>query len=134
MDREQIGRRNLTPDQRRLHLGESYNRRKRDQGGTGANQHEQSGQNVHSAKTAEAIAEEAGVNEKTVRRAGSDAEALAAAPELRNAVRAARLPMRDALDALDLDPDVQREIAAVDADGTAERVMIDDRAPTGDTP
>jgi phage N-6-adenine-methyltransferase len=78
IDRNQLGRRNLTPDGFALLLGRRYNRAKKLQGGTGANQHEQSGQNVHSAKTAERLASEHGVSEKTVRRAGRFAEAAEA--------------------------------------------------------
>ena len=47
---------------------------KKAQGGTGANQHKQSGQIVQSA-TAQTIARESGVDERTVRRAGKLAEA-----------------------------------------------------------
>lgn len=56
---------------------------KKAQGGTGANQHSQGGHNVHSAKTAAVVAEQYGVDEKTVRR---DA-AYAAAVDTRKAGR-----------------------------------------------
>ena len=53
----QLGRRNLTLDQRRLLRGERYNAQKKAQGGTGANQHKQRVQNAPSAHpTAAAIA------------------------------------------------------------------------------
>ena len=134
MDREQFGRRNLTPDQRRLSIGRSYNRRKK-AAHRPSEEVRQSG-GVSAGETADVVADEAGASARSVERYGADAAALddGPVPELAAAVAAARLPMRDALDALDLDPDVQREIAAVGADGTAERVMIDARAPTGDTP
>jgi ParB-like chromosome segregation protein Spo0J len=71
IDRNQLGRRNLSKQDYKLLLGRRYNRAKKAQGGTGANQHmEQSGQNAHSAKTASKLAKEHGVDEKTVRRAG----------------------------------------------------------------
>ena len=78
MDANQLGRRNITPDQFTLLLGRRYNRAKRAQGGTGANQHgAQTGQIVQSASTAKKLAEEHGVDERTVRRAGQYAEAVA---------------------------------------------------------
>lgn len=82
MDRNQLGRRNLHPDAFTLLLGRRYNRAKKSQGGTGANQHEQSGKSYHSAKTAERLAKEHGVTEKTVRNAGKFAEAVAKAEEI----------------------------------------------------
>lgn len=51
---------------------------KKKQGGTGANQHEQTGQNVHSANTAAKLAKEHGVSERTVKRAGEFAEVVEA--------------------------------------------------------
>ena len=76
IDKNQIARRNLSPDDFRLAVGRRYNRTKKAQGGTGANQHKQTGQNVQSATTAAAIAAESGVDERTVRRAGKLAEAV----------------------------------------------------------
>jgi len=78
IDRNQLGRRNLSKQDYKLLLGRRYNRAKKAQGGTGANQHrEQSGQIVHSARTAEKLAKEHGVDEKTVRRAGKFQESAA---------------------------------------------------------
>lgn len=78
MDANQLGRRNITPDQFTLLLGRRYNRAKKAQGGTGANQHsEQTGQIVRSANTAQKLADEHGVDERTVRRAGQYADAVA---------------------------------------------------------
>lgn len=60
---------NITPDQFTLLLGRRYNRAKKAQGGTGANQHvAQTGQIVQSASTAQKLAEEHGVDERTVNR------------------------------------------------------------------
>ncbi len=74
----QLGRRNLTVEQRNYLIGKKYKEQKKPQGGTGANQHtkEQSGQNVHQAKTAQKVAEEEKINEKTVRRAEKFTEAV----------------------------------------------------------
>ena len=53
----QIGRRNVTPEQRAYLMGKLYRETKKEQGGTGANQYtEQRGNNFPSAKTAERIA------------------------------------------------------------------------------
>jgi hypothetical protein len=76
MDANQLGRRNLKPDQLSYLRGRRYSRTKKAQGGTGANQHEQSGQIVHSAKTAENLAKEHGVNATTIRRDGKKFEAM----------------------------------------------------------
>jgi len=74
IDRNQLGRRNLDARQMSLLRGRRYNRIKPKQGGTGANQHEQSGQNVQSARSA--LAADHGVDEKTIRRDGKFAEAV----------------------------------------------------------
>ncbi len=82
MYRKQLGRRNLTEEQRTYMIGKMYEARKNTQGGTGANQYtackEQTGQNVHSATrreikdgTAGQIGKEVGVDGRTVRRADS---------------------------------------------------------------
>ncbi len=86
IDKNQLGRRNLTPDQMRLLRGRRYNRAKKAHGGTGANQYVQSGQNDHSAKTAERLASEHGVTERTIRRDGKFAEEVERTPELLEAV------------------------------------------------
>jgi phage N-6-adenine-methyltransferase len=78
IDRNQLGRRNLDSRQMSLLRGRIYNRTKPKQGGTGANQHQQSGQNVRSALSAAELAAEHGVDEKTIRRDGKFAEAVEA--------------------------------------------------------
>lgn len=72
IDRNQLGRRNLSKQDYKLLLGRRYNRAKRAVSNPeGKNQHaEVSGQNVRQPKTAERIAKEHGIDEKTVRRAG----------------------------------------------------------------
>ena len=76
MDANQLGRRNLTPDQRSIMRGRRYNRTKKKQGGTGANQHVQKSQVDTSADTATALAEQHGVSRATVIRDGKRAEAI----------------------------------------------------------
>jgi phage N-6-adenine-methyltransferase len=78
IDKNQLGRRNLDSRQMSLLRGRRYNRTKPKQGGTGANQHQQTGQNVRSALSASELAAEHGVNEKTIRRDGEFAEAVEA--------------------------------------------------------
>lgn len=76
MDANQLGRRNLNPDQRHLLLGRIYNRLKKRHGGDRRSDVVSSGQNVHLEKTAEIVAKKHGVNERMVRRAGKKAEAI----------------------------------------------------------
>jgi hypothetical protein len=73
-----------------LLLGRRYNRAKKAQGGTGANQYTQSGQTDRSAPTADTLATQHGVSEKTVRRAGKFAEEVERTPELTQAVEQGR--------------------------------------------
>jgi len=76
MDANQLGRRNITPDQFTLLLGRRYNRAKKAHGGDRKSD-ESSGKN-YPLKTAQVLADEYGVSEKTVRNAGQYAEAVAA--------------------------------------------------------
>ncbi len=67
----QLGRRNLTPEQIAYLRGKLYREEKKAQGGTGANQHEQTGQSDQSATattTAERLANKFKVSEATIRR------------------------------------------------------------------
>lgn len=75
--RNQLGRRNLTRDQWEYFLGERYNREKRQ----GARTDLTSGKNDHKLQTSKRLADEYGVTEKTVRRAGKTAEMLNEHPE-----------------------------------------------------
>lgn len=90
MDCHQLGRRNLTPDARKLLLGRRYNRLKGEVGAPEGNQNRaiQSGQNVHiePERTAERLASDHGVTERTVRRAGDFAKEVEADPELQAAI------------------------------------------------
>jgi len=86
IDRNQLGRRNLTADAFTLLLGRRYNRTKKAQ-------HRPSNADKMSTlpeRTAEALAAEHGVNERTVRRAGKFAEQVERTPELKQAVAEGR--------------------------------------------
>jgi len=87
----QLGRRNLTPQQMAYLIGKRYEMEKSIQGGTGANQYtnnEQTGQNDLSAKldTADRIANETGVSPKTVKRDAEYARAIDTIAEVAGAV------------------------------------------------
>lgn len=83
--RNQLGRRNIGADKAAYCRGILYNESKQEHGGARA-----SGQNVH-LKTGETIAEQFGVNEKTVRRDGQFAEAVDALEEIAPGTRAKAL-------------------------------------------
>jgi hypothetical protein len=72
MDANQLGRRNLTPDQFRLLLGRIYNRSKKDHGGDRKSR----GNYYPLKRTAETLAEQYGVSSKTVKLAGEFAKAV----------------------------------------------------------
>jgi hypothetical protein len=72
----QLGRRNVSADMAATLRGMLYNGRKKEQGGTGANQHAQKDQNDTSANTAEQVAAETGVSPATVKRDGKLVDAL----------------------------------------------------------
>jgi hypothetical protein len=97
----QLGRRNLTPDQASYLRGKRYNMEK----AQGARSDITSGQNDQKlVTTAERLAEEFGVGEKTVRRDGKFAEAVDTLSsvlgyEVRPAVLASELAKKDIVDA-----------------------------------
>jgi hypothetical protein len=72
IDANQLGRRNLSPEHYSLLRGRRYNRTKRDTPNPeGKNRNGQvDGQNVHQPTTAETLAEQHGVDERTIRRDG----------------------------------------------------------------
>jgi hypothetical protein len=72
IDRNQLGRRNLDPNAMSLLRGRRYNRTKKQ----GERTDITSGQNVQKLTTAETLAAEHGVDEKTIRRDGKFAEAV----------------------------------------------------------
>jgi N6-adenosine-specific RNA methylase IME4 len=113
MDRNQLGRRNLHPDAFTLLLGRRYNRAKNTHGGD----RHSSGNSYH-LKTAERLAKEHGVTEKTVRSAGKFAESVEKAkaidPTIEAKVSAGKAPPRAAVvkaaALLEKSPDLAREI------------------------
>ena len=88
MDSNQLGRRNLNPDQASILRGRRYNRTKKQ----GKRTDLTSVQNAQKLTTAEALATQHGVNESTIRRDGKRAEAFdklqEVAPEQAKAVMA----------------------------------------------
>jgi hypothetical protein len=69
IDRNQLGRRNLSPQGRKLVIGRIYARAKKSEHDGGRGKKRSGGQNArHSEKTSERIAREHGVDEKFVRR------------------------------------------------------------------
>lgn len=87
MYKKQLGRRNLSREQKTYLLGKLYEARKQTRGGTGANQYNvQNRQNGDSAKgrTAIQIAKEQGVGQKTVERAEHFAKGVDAIREVSN--------------------------------------------------
>ena len=83
IDRNQMGRRNLTPDQFTLLLGRLYNRQKQRHGGD----RKSKGQNGPLINTAERMASEYCVSQRTVKRAGGFAKEVEGTPELAEAVK-----------------------------------------------
>jgi len=120
IDANQLGRRNLTPDQAALLRGRRYNRLKKARGAPPGNKYaaKQSGQNVHSVKTAQRLAREHGVDEKTIRRDGQFADAVektrALDPDIdRKGVRGKGPPKAAGIKAAELlerHPDKAREV------------------------
>jgi len=88
--KNQLGRRNLTFQQKKYLIGRQYESEKISDAFHG-NQHIKvqsgSGQNVHHHKTAERIAEENDINEKTVRRAAQYSRAVDLADEVEPGIR-----------------------------------------------
>ena len=76
MDANQLGRRNLTNDQRSILRGRRYNRTKKANDGSRGNQYTMAKEEVAVAKTAETIAQQHGVSERTIRSDGKKAEAI----------------------------------------------------------
>ena len=90
--KNQLGRRNLTPEQKKYLIGKQYEAEKSSHGANRfqGNQYSKvvSGQNVHSPqKTSERIAQENGVNEKYVRRAEHFAKGVDMADEVDPGIR-----------------------------------------------
>ena len=85
MCKKQIGRRNITDEQRTVLIGEAYKAQKLSRGGDRKTENFSNGQNDHlknSMITAQMIASDFGVGEKTVRRAEQFLDGLNAAEEV----------------------------------------------------
>lgn len=79
IDKNQLGRRNLSAEGRTLLIGRLYNRTKKDEHDGGKGKRRSGGQTKHhSEKTSERVAREQGVSAATVRRAGKYQAAAAA--------------------------------------------------------
>ena len=76
IDANQIGRRNLTPEQTRLLIGRRYNRTKGDHGGARRPSTQSEYLNDAAGRVTERLAAEHGVSPATVQRAGEFAEAV----------------------------------------------------------
>ena len=89
--KNQLGRRNLTFQQKKYLIGKQYDSEKASHGGDRKSEEvKSSGQNAHliaDKKTAERIAEENGINEKTVRRAAQYSRAVDLADEVEPGIR-----------------------------------------------
>lgn len=90
MDAHQLGRRNLSPDARRLLLGRRYNRIKRSSAENLVQNAPKSQSETSGETTAERLAHEHGVSRNTVLRAGKFAEEVEASPELKAAIEAGK--------------------------------------------
>lgn len=82
MDKNQLGRRNLTPDAFRLLLGRRYNRQKKAVGKPAGTILDQ----IDPISTADKLAQEHGVSAPTVKRAAKFAEEVEKTPELQEAI------------------------------------------------
>jgi len=125
IDANQLGRRNLSPDAFRLLLGRRYNRMKKAQGGR--TDREFGAGKLSTPKTADTLAAEHGVDEKTVRRAGRFAEEVAQTPDLQQAINDGRPVMQVKRELKEQAREQRREenrqkIAAVPAPGQAAAV------------
>lgn len=116
IDRNQLGRRNLSKQDYKMLLGRRYNRAKFADNSRPANDNaakDRGGQNDHRDKTAEKLAKEHGCGEKTVRRAGefqAAAETLGIEKEIASgAIKATTATLKKAAKSLPDQP-TQEEI------------------------
>lgn len=127
--RNQLGRRNLTPEQRSYLIGKQYQERKRAQGGTGANQYTRE-QTPQSEGTAQKIAAENKVSRATVERAAQfalavDTIARNVGEEVREKIlsREAPLTAKDVQKVARLEPEKQKAIIEKVLSGEAKSVV-----------
>lgn len=115
IDRNQLGRRNLTPDQASLLRGRRYLRTKKTPAEAGAVGGSSSGQNVQrSVPTAERLAQQHGVTERTIRRDGDFAAAVETlkptVPDIEARVMRGDVPSRSAVVEAAKEPEKAPEI------------------------
>ncbi len=113
MDANQLGRRNLTPEAVSLLRGRRYNRVK--VSGFKGNQHTiGNGQNVQNQQTSESLAEQYGVDEKTIRRDGQFADAVEAlkptVPDIEQRVLIGDVPSKKAVVEASKEPEKAEEV------------------------
>lgn len=111
----QLGKRNLTNEEKSFLRGKRYRAEKKAQGGTGANQHKQSAQNEQSA-TADRLAVEYNTSPATIRRDADfadDVDAIAAnvGPEAKQEILSGQsgLSRKQIQEVADAEPDKQPE-------------------------
>jgi len=85
IDKNQLGRRNLTPDAFRYHLGRLYQRSKKSHGGDRKSSDQID--HLNPEKTAAKLSRAHGVSEPTVRRAAKFAEEVDSDPEMKEALK-----------------------------------------------
>lgn len=102
IDKNQLGRRNLTPDWFRYLIGRRYSRTKKAQGAPAGNDNaaKQTDQNDPVVSTADRIAKDHGVAPATVKRAAKFAQQVDEHPELKQAL-VERKPVNKALKAIE---------------------------------
>lgn len=129
MIRNQLNRRNQTPEQISYFRGKLYEQRKKAQGGTGANQYEQSAKNLHSAKTADVIGQEYGVTGTTIRNDADFAKAVdtignEAGQEVKQQILAGDLPItkKDVVTLAKMKPEERKDTITKLASGEAKSV------------
>jgi len=127
--RNQLGRRNLTPEQRSYLIGKQYQERKRAQGGTGANQYTRE-QTPQSEGTAQKIAAENKVSRATVERAAQfalavDTIARNVGEEVREKILSREVPLtaKDVQKVVRLEPEKQKAIIEKVLSGEAKSVV-----------
>jgi len=125
IDKNQLGRRNLTPDQMRMVRGRRYNREKKAVGQHTGNQHVERDQNDPiPERTAERHAKEAGVSPATIKRDAAAVAAIEPHPELTQAVQSGALPLSVAVQAAELPPEAIGEVLASEDPTKAVKVHV----------
>ncbi len=115
IDANQLGRRNLAPDQASLLRGRRYNRTKKTHGGDRRSESVSSGQNVHLKElSSERLAQQHGVDERTIRRDGQFAAAVEtlkpSIPDIEQRVMRGDVPSREAVVAAAKTPEAAKGI------------------------